>query len=120
MPSAARMPASTGPSTSGSTRPHSPCRQKGHFGNASPNSLEGYGIAVQHLSLAKSFRITERLRTTLTGSFSEPVQPSSLQRDSLNTNISNPNPGMFTSTRPNYEPEKTSYRQVDLKLRLQF
>ena len=37
---------------------------------------------------------------------------------SINTNISNPNPGMFTSTRPNYEPEKTSYRQVDVKIRI--
>jgi hypothetical protein len=37
---------------------------------------------------------------------------------SINTNISNPNPGMFTSTRPNYEPEKTSYRQVDVKFRV--
>jgi hypothetical protein len=27
---------------------------------------------------------------------------------------------MFTSTRPNYEPEKTSYRQVDVKLRIQW
>jgi hypothetical protein len=90
--------------------------QKGHFGDASPNSLEGYGINVQHISLAKGFRITERLRTTLTGSFSNMFNHPTF--NSINTNISNPNPGMFTSTRPNYEPEKTSYRQVDLKLRI--
>ncbi len=90
--------------------------QKGHFGNASPNSLEGYGINVQHVSLAKSFRITERLRTTLTGSFSNLLNHPHF--NSINTNISNANPGMFTSTRPNYEPEKTSYRQVDVKLRV--
>jgi hypothetical protein len=92
--------------------------QKGTFGNSSPNSLEGFGIAVQHLSLAKSFRITERLRTTLTGSFSNLFNHPHM--NAINTNISNPNPGMFTSTRPNYEPEKTSYRQVDVKLRIQW
>ena len=42
--------------TSGSTRRLSPCRQRGTFGNATPNSLEGYGINVQHLSLAKGFQ----------------------------------------------------------------
>ncbi len=92
--------------------------QKGHFGNASPNSLEGFGINVQHLSLAKSFRITERLRTALTGSFSNLLNRPHFQN--INNNITNSNPGMFTSTRPNFEPEKTSYRQVDLKLRIQF
>jgi hypothetical protein len=90
----------------------------GNFGNATPNSLEGYGIKVQHLSLAKSFRITERLRTTFTGAFSNLFNRPHFQ--SINTNISNPNPGMFTSTRPNYEPEKQGYRQIDLKLRLEF
>ena len=90
----------------------------GRFGDASPNSLEGYGINVQHLSLAKTFHITERFRTTLTGAFSNLFNHPHFQ--SINTNISNPNPGMFTSTRPNYEPEKQGYRQVDLKLRLEW
>jgi hypothetical protein len=90
--------------------------QKGHFGNASPNSLEGYGINVQHISLAKGFQITERLRATFTGSFSNMFNHPHF--NAINTNITNPNPGMFTSTRPNYEPEKTSYRQVDVKFRI--
>jgi Carboxypeptidase regulatory-like domain/TonB dependent receptor len=89
---------------------------KGRFGDASPNSLEGFGIAVQHLSVAKTFRITERLHTTFTGAFSNLFNHPHFQN--INTNISNPNPGMFTSTRPNFEPEKTSYRQIDLKLRI--
>jgi hypothetical protein len=91
---------------------------KGHFGNASPNSLEGYGINVQHLSLAKRFRITERLSTTLTGAFSNLLNHPHFQ--SINTNTSAANFGMFTSTRPNYEPEKQSYRQIDLKLRIEW
>ncbi len=90
--------------------------QKGTFGDASPNSLEGYGIKVQHISFAKGFQITERLRATFTGSLSNMFNHPTFQ--SINTNISNPNPGMFTSTRPNYEPEKTSYRQVDVKFRV--
>jgi Carboxypeptidase regulatory-like domain/TonB dependent receptor-like, beta-barrel len=92
--------------------------QKGTFGNASPNSLEGYGINVQHLSLAKTFHVTERFSTSFTGAFSNLMNHPHFQN--INTNISNPNPGMFTSTRPNYEPEKTSYRQIDLKIRFQF
>jgi hypothetical protein len=90
--------------------------QKGHFGDASPNSLEGYGIKVQHISFAKGFQITERLCATFTGSLSNMFNHPHF--NSINTNISNPNPGMFTSTRPNYEPEKTSYRQVDVKFRI--
>ncbi len=90
----------------------------GKFGNSTPNSLEGYGINVQHLSLAKRFRITERLSTTFTGAFSNLMNHPHYQ--AINTNISNPNPGMFTGTRPNYEPEKQSFRQIDLKLRVEF
>jgi hypothetical protein len=91
---------------------------RGTFGNAIQNSLEGYGVKVQHLSLAKGFHITERVKTTLTAAFSNLFNHPHFQ--SININISNPNPGMFTGTRPNYEPEKQSYRQIDLKLRIEF
>jgi hypothetical protein len=90
----------------------------GRFGNASPNSIEGYGIKVQHLSLAKSFHITERFKTTFTGSFSNMFNHPHFS--SINTNIQNADPGKFTGTRPNYEPEKQSYRQIDLKIRFEF
>jgi len=90
----------------------------GYFGNAAPNSLESFPINVQHLSLAKSIPITERIRATLTGSFSNLMNHPHFS--TINNNISNPNPGMFTATRPNYEPEKQSYRQVDLKFRIEF
>ncbi len=91
---------------------------KGRFGNATPNTLEGYGINVQHLSVAKSFHITERLKTTFTGAFSNLLNHPHF--NSINTNITNADPGKFTSTRPNYEPEKQGYRQIDLKLRLEW
>ena len=75
-------------------------------------------IAKNIVEEEKSFRITERFRTTLTGAFSNLMNHPHFQ--GINTNITNPNPGMFTGTRPNYEPEKQSYRQVDIKLRIQF
>jgi hypothetical protein len=90
----------------------------GRFGNAIQNSLEGYGIKVQHLSLAKTFHITERLRTTFTGAFSNMFNHPHFS--GINTNVQNPDPGKFTGTRPNYEPEKQSYRQIDLKFRIEF
>ena len=76
--------------------------QKGTFGNASPNSLEGFGIAVQHLSLAKSFRITERLRTTLTGSFSNlfnhpHIRTRSTPTSPTRTRACSPRPGPTTN-----------------------
>ncbi len=91
---------------------------RGRFGDAAPNSLERYGVNVQHLSLAKTFQITERLRTTLTGAFSNLMNHPHF--NSVNTNITNSDPGKFTSTRPNYEPEKQGYRQIDLKLRIEW
>ena len=95
-----------------------PAPPKGRFGDASPNSLEGFGINVQHLSLAKSFRITERFRTTLTGAFSNLMNHPHFQ--GINTNITNPNPGMFTGTRPNYEPEKQSWSNCRVGRSLHF
>ncbi len=95
----------------------------GRFGNASPNSIEMYPIDVQHLSLAKTFRITERFKTTLTGAFSNLMNHphfGSNATDGLQRNIQNNDPGKFTATRPNFEPEKQSYRQIDIKLRIEF
>lgn len=91
---------------------------RGHFGDASPYSLKLSGMNVQDLSLAKTFNITERLRTTLTGLASNLCNHPHF--NAMNTNISNPNPGMYTSTYPYYEAEKTGYRQVEVKLRIEW
>jgi hypothetical protein len=91
---------------------------RGHFGNASPNSLAFASMNVQHMSLAKSFKLTERLKTTLSGAASNLLNHPHFS--GMNMNISNPNPGMFTSTYPYYEPEKTGYRQVALKFRIEW
>jgi hypothetical protein len=76
--------------------------QTGHFGNCGWNVLKGYPIHVGHMSLAKSFSITERLKTTFTAQISNSAA----------------NFGMFTSIIANYNPEKQGYRQIDFKLRL--
>jgi len=89
---------------------------KGGFGNSGTNILLGDGVNVHHLSVAKTFPITERFKLTLTGAFSNLFNHPHFNNP--NNNISNPDPGKFTSTVANYNPEKQSYRQVDVKLRL--
>jgi hypothetical protein len=90
----------------------------GHFGNSGGNILQGNGIKVTHLSVAKTFPITERFKFALTGAFSNLFNHPHFNNP--NNNISNPDPGKFLSTLPNYQPEKQGYRQVDVKIRLEW
>jgi hypothetical protein len=90
----------------------------GHFGNSGVNILEGQGLNVHHLSVAKSFPFTERWKMTFTGEISNLFNHPHFNNP--NNNISNANPGQFTSIIPNYNPEKQSYRQVAVKLRIEF
>ncbi len=92
--------------------------QAGHYGNSGANILQGQGINVHHLSLAKTFPITERFKTTFTGQISNIMNHPHFNNP--NTNISNPNPGLMTSVIPNYNPEKQGFRQIDLKLRIEW
>jgi len=90
----------------------------GRFGNSGVNILLGNGINVSHMSLAKTFRVTERFKATLTGAFSNLFNHPHF----LNplTNISTADPGKFTATQYNYNPEKQGYHQLDVKLRLEW
>jgi carboxypeptidase family protein len=90
----------------------------GRFGNSGVNILEGQGLNVHHVSVAKTFPFTEQWKMTLTGEISNLFNHQHFNNP--NNNISNANPGQFTSTIPNYNPEKQSYRQVALKLRIEF
>ncbi len=90
----------------------------GHFGNSGANILLGNGINVQHLSIAKTFPVTERFRATLTGAFSNLFNHPHFNNP-LN-NVVTADPGKFTSTVANYNPEKQAYRQVDVKIRLEW
>jgi hypothetical protein len=90
----------------------------GRFGDSGINILEGQGLNVHHLSVAKTFPFTERWKMTLTGEISNLFNHPHFNNP--NNNISNANPGQFTSIIPNYNPEKQSYRQVAVKLRIEF
>jgi hypothetical protein len=67
------------------------------------------------MSLAKTFAITERFKTTFAAQISNVTN--SQHFNNPNANISAPNFGMFTSIIANYNPEKQGYRQIDFKLR---
>ncbi len=90
----------------------------GRYGNSGVNILEGQGINVHHLSIAKMFPLTERFKMTFTGEISNLFNHPHFNNP--NNNISNPDPGKFTTIVPNYNPEKQSYRQVAVKLRVEF
>ena len=92
--------------------------QIGHFGNSGANILVGQGIAVHHLSVAKTFPIWERLKFTLTGQISNVLNHPHFNNP--NTSINNPNPGMFTSEIAQYNPERQGARQIGLKLRFEW
>jgi hypothetical protein len=92
--------------------------QPGHFGNSGGNVLVGQGINVHHLSIAKTFPIYERLRFTLTGQMSNLFNHPHFNNP--NSTINNPNPGLFTSEIPQYNPERQGARQIGLKLRLEW
>ncbi len=62
----------------------------GHFGNSGVNILEGQGLNVHHLSVAKSFPFTERWKMTFTGEISNLFNHPHFNNP--NNNISNPNP----------------------------
>jgi len=90
----------------------------GRFGNSGGRVLVSQGLNAHHLSVAKTFALTERLKFTMTGSISN-----LFNHPHFNTplnNISNPDPGKFTSTVPYYNPEKQGFRQSLVKLRLEF
>src|SRR5262245_1682197 len=97
----------------------------GHFGNSGINILEGQGVNAHHLSVAKSFPFTERWQMTLTGQisnlFNHPHFDGILNNNAgIQRNISNPDIGKYTAIVPNFNPEKQSYRQVAVKLRIEF
>jgi len=97
----------------------------GRYGNSGANFLEGQGVNAHHLSVAKSFPLTERFKMTLTGEisnlFNHPHFDTTLNNNSgIQRNISNPDPGKYTVIVPNFNPEKQSYRQVAVKMRIEF
>ena len=95
-----------------------PPANAGRFGNCGVNVLEGQGIRVLSLSGMKTFRITERIRTTFTAQISNLFNHPHFTFP--NNNISNPNPEVFIATVANTMPERTCCRMVALQLRVQW
>jgi Carboxypeptidase regulatory-like domain len=94
----------------------------GHFGNSGVNILEGPGIALQHMSIVKSFPIKERLRAEFqcmildlfnTPNFSAPFSNISVpnQVAQLNALLTSGSPANATTV---------SNRSVLLRLRIEF
>jgi hypothetical protein len=91
----------------------------GRFGNSGANILEGQGINAHHLSLAKQFRITERLSTTFTGLFSDIFNTPHFNEPSGNISVP-ATVGRFTSVVSDFGAEKHNGRRIALMLRIQF
>jgi Carboxypeptidase regulatory-like domain len=90
----------------------------GRFGNAGVNILEGPALNVHHLSLAKQFRLTERLSFNFSSSISNLFNHPHFNNPG--NNISTPSVGLITATVPDYAPEKHAHRAIIFKGRFEF
>ncbi len=90
----------------------------GRFGNSGVNILQGPGINVHHVSLAKRFNVTERVRITYTigasNAFNHP------HFSNPRNNISTPGTGRLYAGIADYEQEKHAARRFQMKLRIEF
>lgn len=88
----------------------------GRYGNSGVNVLEGPGRNVHHLSVAKTFKITERFNFNLMGAatnlFNHPhfLFP--------NSNISVPSGGVITSAYTYFGADKAAARRVEIRGRI--
>jgi hypothetical protein len=90
----------------------------GRFGNAGFSSLIGPRLNVHHLSLAKTFPVTERVSSTFTAEFADIFNhPHFYDPD---TYINAQDIGQLIYARADYEPEKAGRRQITFKLRVEF
>jgi hypothetical protein len=81
----------------------------GRFGNSGSNILEGPGYNMQHLSLAKTFDLTERFKFTLTGSAANAFNHPNFARPSAN--ISTPGSvGVISSLRAGATARRIEFR----------
>jgi hypothetical protein len=94
----------------------------GRFGNAHVNSLIGPGLNVHHLSIAKTFRLTERVGMTFTSMISDLFNhPNFYDPDTyLNNGYAGGDTSQLIYARADYEPEKAGHRQISFKLRVEF
>jgi Carboxypeptidase regulatory-like domain len=95
-----------------------PRQEVGRFGNAGVNTLEGPGLNVHHLSLAKQFRLTERLTFNFSSSISNLFNHPHFTNPS--GNISSSGVGVITGVVPDFSAEKHAHRVIIFKARFEF
>jgi hypothetical protein len=91
----------------------------GAFGNSSANVLVGQGINAHHFSLAKRFRITERISTTFTSLISDIFNTPHFVEPSGNISVP-ATVGRFTTIVSDFNAEKHNGRRIAMMLRIQF
>lgn len=90
----------------------------GRLGNAKPGTILGPGTNVHHLALAKTFPVTERIRSTFTMEASNLFNtPHFWDPD---TWIQNPTAGKLSWALPDNDPLKGGHRLISFKLRVEF
>ncbi|MGH9162947.1 MAG: hypothetical protein ACRD2X_23540 [Vicinamibacteraceae bacterium] len=92
--------------------------EPGRYGNSGVNVLEGQGLNVHHLSLAKKVRLSSGMTFTYTVAISNLFNhPHFLPaRDDIST----PGAGELFETVEVHAPEKSSHRTIAMKLRFEF
>lgn len=91
----------------------------GRFGNALPNSLTGQPLNTHHVSIAKRFRVTEKLSYTFTAAVSNVFNHPAFNAPPANISVAGV--GSFTSTVGVFQSnERAGARQMTLKGRFEF
>ncbi|HUS07476.1 MAG TPA: carboxypeptidase regulatory-like domain-containing protein [Bryobacteraceae bacterium] len=90
----------------------------GRYGNSGVNILQGPGIHVHHLSLAKRFQVGEQLGVTFTAGASNLFNHPHFSNP--RNNISTPDTGRLFAGIADYEQEKHAARRLQMKLRIEF
>lgn len=93
--------------------------QAGRFGNGGVNILEGPGIKLQHLSLVKNFRMTERFNLEYVAGISNLLNTPHFRFP--RNDISAAQPGQITSARSaDQDQNKAGPRMIEMTLRVRF
>ena len=90
----------------------------GRLGNAKVSSILGPGLDVNHLSLAKTFPVGERVRTTFTSTFTNIFNHPLFYDPETYINASDA--GQLVWARADTDPEEAGHRQIAFKLRIEF
>jgi hypothetical protein len=92
----------------------------GRFGNSGVNILEGPGISVQHMSLIKEFRITERWRLEYQAMFLDLFNTPTFNFPYSNISVPGTVARLYTLQGAGGDPGYSSNRIVNMRLRISF